>query len=129
MNISILILLALAFNLINAALYDPRFEINLDRFEQIFANESFADFSNIKVRKVNGTRALVGYAMLYVPLGDDVMLDGTVLKKQGKKNLKIWKIFINFLNFQVVNIDFCHIDFLLNPTVHLMLMMVIFYNF
>jgi hypothetical protein len=55
----------------------------MDRLVQIYANTSVWDFSNLKIRRVNGTRAIVGYLMFNEPMGNDVMVESALYVKQG----------------------------------------------
>jgi len=60
------------------------FEIILDRAEVLYQNPTFGEVS-IRVKKVNRTRALIGYIALKNPLGNDFNAEYKTLKKQGKK--------------------------------------------
>jgi hypothetical protein len=55
----------------------------LERFEVAYQNTSFADYSNMKVRKVNKTRCIVGYSDIKVPFGNDITVEGLGYFKQG----------------------------------------------
>lgn len=59
------------------------FDIQLDRMELIFQNDSIVDYSKLRVRKVNGTRSLVGEYTNKVPIGDDFLIETKFYKKQG----------------------------------------------
>ena len=59
-------------------------EFILDRFEVLFNTPEITEF-NVRVRKVNKTRALVGYITLNVPLGNDFTTEYKIMKKQGEK--------------------------------------------
>lgn len=51
------------------------FDIQIDRFEQYYANKSAVDWSGIKVRKVNKTRMLIGEIINYNPFGNDYLAE------------------------------------------------------
>ncbi|KAL7037961.1 hypothetical protein ACKWTF_009418 [Chironomus riparius] len=58
------------------------FELILDRFELLTESPEIADW-HIRVRKVNKTRALVGFISIYEPFGNNFLTEYKVLKKQG----------------------------------------------
>jgi hypothetical protein len=58
-------------------------DIQFDRIDIIFQDEKFVDFSKLKVRKVNKTRALIGEFTYKIPMGNDIMIEGRLYKKQG----------------------------------------------
>ncbi|KAG5678972.1 hypothetical protein PVAND_008587 [Polypedilum vanderplanki] len=58
------------------------FEVNLDRFDVLEENKNIWEW-NVKVKKINKTRSLVGYSLFNAPVGDDFKVEGKVLKKQG----------------------------------------------
>ena len=60
------------------------FDVLLDRFEVLFQDEKFMDWKGLKVKKVNKTRSLAGEIKFLQPLGNDVIVEGKALKKQGK---------------------------------------------
>ena len=56
----------------------------MDRFEQLEADTSIVDYSDLKVRKVNKTlRAIFGAAHHHVPFGNEYELEVLVYMKQG----------------------------------------------
>lgn len=61
----------------------------MDRFEEIYANESYVDFSKLKVRRVNKTRAIIGEVEFKQLLGNDVLVDIKIYKKQGGEYRKM----------------------------------------
>jgi len=69
----------------------------MDRTEIIFETPSIVEFQ-IRVKKVNKTRSLVGSITFHEPFGNNIKVEGKALKKQGKGNfdsaivlaLKLW---------------------------------------
>lgn len=55
----------------------------MDRTDVIFEIPSIIEW-HIRVAKVNKTRSLVGYLTLHETFGNDVIIEGKALKKQGK---------------------------------------------
>lgn len=73
---------------LNSAIEIPKlsqtyFDITFEKFELIFQDENFADFSKLRVKRQNRTRALVGEYTYKVPFGNEIMLEGKFYKKQG----------------------------------------------
>ncbi|KAG5678975.1 hypothetical protein PVAND_008590 [Polypedilum vanderplanki] len=62
--------------------YGRYFDAIIDRFEVVYENKSIWEW-NIKVRKINKTRSLVGYVLVKEPLGNDFKDKTVLLKKQG----------------------------------------------
>jgi hypothetical protein len=60
-------------------------EIIVDRFEVIFETPEIGEWHTF-VRKVNKTKALVGYVEYKVPFGNDFQMDYKLLKKQGMRH-------------------------------------------
>lgn len=61
------------------------FDIQLDRFEQLQNDPSVVDASEIKVRKVNKTRSIIGNMKTFVEIGNDILVQGKAYKKQGNE--------------------------------------------
>lgn len=61
------------------------FDIQLDRFEQLYANLSICDFSGLKVRKVNKIRSLIGKLIISEPMDRDILFVTKTYKKQGNE--------------------------------------------
>lgn len=59
------------------------FDVQIDRFEVLFQNTSFFDWSGLKVRKIQKIRSIVGEIDFFVPIGNDIMFSGLAYKKQG----------------------------------------------
>lgn len=57
----------------------------MDQFEQVYADDKIANFSGIKVRRINKTRAFVGEAVLNQPFGNNLSFDIRFYKKQGNE--------------------------------------------
>ena len=55
----------------------------MDRTEVIFETPSIVEFQ-IRVKKVNKTRSLVGSITFHEPFGNNIKVEGKALKKQGK---------------------------------------------
>ena len=55
----------------------------MDRVEVLFETPEIAEW-HVFVRKVNKTRALVGYMEFRIPTGNDNKAEYKLLKKQGK---------------------------------------------
>lgn len=62
---------------------EPYFDITLEKFDLLFQDDKFSDFSKLKVKKQNRTRALVGEYTFKIPFGDEIMMEGKFYKKQG----------------------------------------------
>ena len=54
----------------------------MDRVEVIFEAPKTMAW-DVKIKKVNKTRSLIGVITLYINLGDDCKIELKVLKKQG----------------------------------------------
>lgn len=61
------------------------FDVQLDRFEQLYADPEYGDWSGIKVRKVNKTRSIIGEMKFFKPIGNDMIMEGLSYKKQGNE--------------------------------------------
>ena len=59
------------------------FDVQVDRFELLYQNTSYFDWSGLKVRKVNKKRSIVGDVKFFVPIGNEIMFIGNAYKKQG----------------------------------------------
>lgn len=77
MNSKVLILILLI------KLVESYFDAQMDRFEVLYQNLSYSDFSQLKVRKVNKVRSLVGEIKFFVPFGNDITIEAKAYKKQG----------------------------------------------
>ena len=61
------------------------FEVIIDRFEVVMEDTLFVEFQ-LKVRKINKIRKIVGYIVVNQSLGNEIKVEAKSLKKQGKKN-------------------------------------------
>lgn len=61
------------------------FDVQLDRFDVVESDKEVYDLSNIKVRKVNKIRSLVGEWIIKQPTGNDVIFEIKIYKKQGNE--------------------------------------------
>lgn len=62
------------------------FDIQFDRFELMFQNESFFDYSKLRVRKYNKTvRLLIGEITYNQPIGNEIIVEVKGYKKQGNQ--------------------------------------------
>jgi hypothetical protein len=59
------------------------FEIIIDRFEVVSEDTSIIEMQ-LKVRKINKIRKLVGYIDVHQPVGNELNVAVKTLKKQGK---------------------------------------------
>ncbi|KAL7015790.1 hypothetical protein ACKWTF_016680 [Chironomus riparius] len=59
------------------------FDVQIDRVEQIFADEKYTDWTGVKVKKLNKTRSVIGDVIIYQPLGDEIIVEGRGFMKQG----------------------------------------------
>lgn len=89
MNIKILFTLLFANFLVTSSGFaispQPFFDIQIDRFEDIFTDPKYFNYSTVKVRKVNKTRSIVGEMVNLQPIGNDVLGGGNLYKKQGNE--------------------------------------------
>jgi len=58
------------------------FEVIPDRVEVIYEDKSVIE-SNVRVKKVNKTRLVVGSVYFHVPFGNNIKVEIKTLKKQG----------------------------------------------
>lgn len=62
------------------------FEVILDRFDVLEQDTSINDWSKLRVKKVNKTsRVLIGEVTSFVKIGNDVLFEAILLKKQGNE--------------------------------------------
>lgn len=59
------------------------FELIVDRVENVFETPSILEWQ-IRVKKVNKTRALAGFITYHEPIGNHIKIGAKILKKQGK---------------------------------------------
>lgn len=60
------------------------FDLQMDRLELLYQDDSFIDFNKLRVRKMNKTvRAIVGEVNLKQKIGNEVLVEGKMYKKQG----------------------------------------------
>lgn len=63
---------------------DAFFDIQLEKLEIVEQDLAYIDASNLKVRKMNKTtRAVIGKVIYSKPLGNDIMMEAKIFKKQG----------------------------------------------
>lgn len=70
---------------VSAQLFVAYFDAQIDRIVEDFADKSLVDFSGVRVRKINKTRSIVGEVKFFKPLGNDVLIEIKLAKKQGEK--------------------------------------------
>ncbi|KAG5667740.1 hypothetical protein PVAND_015710 [Polypedilum vanderplanki] len=58
------------------------FEALLDRFELVYENKEKFEW-NVKIRKINKTRSILGYVIIKTSLGNEIVEEIKSLKKQG----------------------------------------------
>lgn len=80
----IFVLIFCYFGKVHSAL-PQYFDIQLDRFEVLYADPKVVEFNNIKVRKINKTRSIIGNISYHVPIDENMICITKVLKKQGNE--------------------------------------------
>jgi hypothetical protein len=55
----------------------------LDRIEVIFEKPGYSEW-HLKIGRENKTKVITGYVILGYPLGNDILMETKLMKKQGR---------------------------------------------